>query len=110
MEALPTAFIERIKSDSFWDDKLLSALEDSSPISIRLNPSKSEPLFPFDRSVSWCSDAYYLPKRPIYTLDPLFHSGCYYPQEAGSMFIQSILKQIEKDHTTVMYTLGSINI
>lgn len=105
MEALPTAFIGRIKSDSFWDDKLLSALDDSSPISIRLNPNKTKPLYPLDRSVSWCEGAYYLPKRPVYTLDPLFHSGCYYPQEAGSMFIQSILQQIEVSKSSIILDL-----
>ena len=105
MEALPSAFIGRIKSDSFWDDQLLSALDDSSPISIRLNPNKTKPLHPLDYPVSWCSMAYYLSNRPIYTLDPLFHSGCYYPQEAGSMFIQSILHELEISKSSIILDL-----
>ncbi|WP_217451924.1 NOL1/NOP2/SUN domain family protein [Mucilaginibacter humi] len=33
--------------------------------------------------------------RPSFTFDPLFHAGCYYVQEASSMFIAHILKHIK---------------
>src|SRR4030095_5372686 len=36
---------------------------------------------------------YYLPERPVFTLDPLFHAGVYYVQEASSMFLEQALKQ-----------------
>ena len=38
-------------------------------------------------------NGYYLQSRPSYTLDPLFHSGCYYPQEASSMFLEHVVRQ-----------------
>ena len=42
----------------------------------------------------WCAEGYYLDSRPSFTFDPLFHAGCYYVQEASSMFIDTILRRI----------------
>jgi len=62
--------------------------------SIRINPfKKSEPDFKLDSPVKWNTEGYYLNERPSFTLDPLFQAGCYYPQEAGSMFLQFALRQ-----------------
>ena len=44
-------------------------------------------------SVPWSSFGYYLSERPSFTFDPLFHAGCYYVQEASSMFLEQALKQ-----------------
>ena len=43
--------------------------------------------------VPWSQHGYYLSKRPSFTFDPLFHAGCYYVQEASSMFLEQALKQ-----------------
>ncbi|MDR2234046.1 MAG: RsmB/NOP family class I SAM-dependent RNA methyltransferase [Tannerella sp.] len=43
--------------------------------------------------VVWCETGYYLPERPSFTYDPLFHAGCYYVQEAASMFLEQVVKQ-----------------
>jgi 16S rRNA C967 or C1407 C5-methylase (RsmB/RsmF family)/NOL1/NOP2/fmu family ribosome biogenesis protein len=66
--------------------------------SIRLNPAK--PIsqfrnFKISRSnkVQWSEFGYYLEQRPSFTFDPLFHAGCYYVQEASSMFLEQALKQ-----------------
>ena len=64
-----------------------------SPTSIRLNPFKKHPI-KIDGQVPWCTNGYYLNTRPSFTFDPLFHAGCYYVQEASSMFIDHILKTI----------------
>lgn len=66
--------------------------------SIRLNPAKSISQFPnFSISQSakvlWSGYGYYLQERPSFTFDPLFHAGCYYVQEASSMFLEQALKQ-----------------
>ncbi len=45
-------------------------------------------------SVPWCRDGFYLKERPSFTLDPLFHAGAYYPQEASGMFIEQVVKQV----------------
>ena len=47
----------------------------------------------FDK-VPWCSEGFYLSGRPQFTFDPLFHAGCYYVQEAASMFITHVIKWI----------------
>jgi 16S rRNA C967 or C1407 C5-methylase (RsmB/RsmF family) len=43
--------------------------------------------------VPWCRNGYYLKKRPNFTMDPLLHAGCYYVQEASSMFLDEVLRQ-----------------
>ena len=43
------------------------------------------------QQVPWCPEGYYLSGRPQFTFDPLFHAGCYYVQEAASMFITHII-------------------
>lgn len=43
--------------------------------------------------VPWSGLGYYLAHRPSFTFDPLFHAGCYYVQEASSMFLEQALKQ-----------------
>ena len=45
-------------------------------------------------SVPWCRNAFYLSERPNFTLDPLLHAGVYYVQEAGSMFLDEVLRQV----------------
>ena len=44
----------------------------------------------FDK-VPWCPEGFYLSGRPQFTFDPLFHAGCYYVQEAASMFITHVI-------------------
>jgi 16S rRNA C967 or C1407 C5-methylase (RsmB/RsmF family)/NOL1/NOP2/fmu family ribosome biogenesis protein len=91
----PEGFVQRIKSQGYIDSScLLYALQEPSPVSIRINPSKWNKK-PLDSDpVPWCNSGYYLEKRPSYTPDPLFHSGCYYPQEASGMFLEQVFKQI----------------
>jgi 16S rRNA C967 or C1407 C5-methylase (RsmB/RsmF family)/NOL1/NOP2/fmu family ribosome biogenesis protein len=70
-------------------------LQTVTPISIRLNPFKrmSDTPYEANKPVPWCKDAFYLPERPIFTLDPAFHAGAYYVQEASSMFLHEALMQ-----------------
>lgn len=68
----------------------------NSPTSIRINPFKLAQI-KTDEQVPWCPEGYYLDTRPSFTFDPLFHAGCYYVQEASSMFIGHILKYIRPD-------------
>ncbi len=48
---------------------------------------------PLTMPVPWSSTGYYLNERPSFTFDPLYHAGCYYVQEASSMFLEQALKQ-----------------
>ena len=69
-----------------------NSLQQPSPISIRHNPHKrlADQL---GVQVPWAEDGRYLDQRPIFTLDPAFHSGAYYVQEASSLFLEQALKQ-----------------
>lgn len=49
-------------------------------------------------SVPWCTSGYYLNHRPSFTFDPLFHAGCYYVQEASSMFLEQVVKTCFPNH------------
>ncbi|WP_241558592.1 RsmB/NOP family class I SAM-dependent RNA methyltransferase [Paracnuella aquatica] len=45
-------------------------------------------------AVPWSRWGHYLPERPSFTFDPLFHAGCYYVQEASSMFLEQAITQL----------------
>lgn len=88
-------------------DRLVHALQSTDPsVSVRINRRKiqtcmSEEEFSVVTSylatryepVAWCADAWYLPARPAFTFDPLFHAGAYYVQEASSMYVADLLRR-----------------
>lgn len=69
----------------------LDALEKEAPVAIRINPGKK--IVFGDENIPWCSTGFYLNARPSFTLDPLFHAGCYYVQDASSMFLEQLFLQ-----------------
>ena len=76
------------------------ALQTEAPVSIRLNqlPKISgEDQYSNPDKVLWSNNAFYLPERPVFTLDPLFHAGTYYVQEAASMYLEQCVNHIIKD-------------
>ena len=118
MVSLPADFVaetRRIMGDERFN-RFLGAFDEEAPVSIRVNPrrrSKGQVLdcgqspdqatcpsdrqatCPSDRQVPWCSEGYYLEDRPQFTFDPLLHAGCYYVQEASSMFVTHILRNCQ---------------
>ena len=72
--------------------QLFDALQAEQPVSIRLNPLKTKGEDVLER-VPWCSEGRYLHERPQFTFDPLLHAGCYYVQEASSMFVSQAVHQ-----------------
>jgi 16S rRNA C967 or C1407 C5-methylase (RsmB/RsmF family) len=77
----------------------LESFNEATPVSIRLNPLKvgvEEWTVKDGEPVPWCRNGYYLPRRPNFTMDPLLHAGCYYVQEAASMFLDEVLRQMVK--------------
>ena len=73
---------------------LSQALEAEPPVSIRLNPYAPMASVPSATPVPWSRYGYYLEERPNFTFDPLLHSGCYYVQEASSMFTEHVLRTL----------------
>lgn len=93
---LPIDFIESLHSQMTAQEvqELCKALQSEPVVSIRLNDKIDYLTFDADtEEVPWHEDGYYLSCRPQFTLDPLFHAGCYYVQEASSMFLEEILTQ-----------------
>ncbi len=93
---LPEAFIDSIRSNSPFGEQLIHALDQPSPISIRINPRKASAKDTSTlRPVSWCAMGYYLEERPSFTLDPSYHAGVYYAQEAASMVLSDLIKNLD---------------
>ena len=122
---LPETFIQQTRQ-LFGEERFerfLKAFDEEPPVSIRLNPMKlkmdegrgkreegrcemDEGRYEIDEAeqVPWCRHAYYLAKRPNFTFDPLFHAGCYYVQEAASMFLDEVLRQLS-NHNYSLFTI-----
>lgn len=91
---LPPRFVERIREQLGAEEaeRLCDALEGEQPTSVRLHPlrgvlsgwSEAEP-------IPWSEAGRYLAARPSFTLDPAFHGGAYYVQEASSQFVGRLL-------------------
>lgn len=93
VENLPAPFVQKMQhqlKDAFPD--FIKSLQDQPPVSIRLNPEK-EFHIANTTPVPWTTHGRYLPERPVFTLDPAFHGGAYYVQEASSMFLEQAIKQ-----------------
>ena len=103
---LPASFVDYTRSLLGEEEyeKLAVALQQEPPVSIRFNNEKwkmqdeglSAVHSPFDR-VPWSSEGVYLDERLTFTFDPLFHAGCFYVQEASSMFVEQALRQYIKE-------------
>lgn len=95
--SLPQEFIEytsKLFGAVRWERFVQSFLHET-PVSVRMNPWKAaENLFPQAEPVPWCNHGFWLKERPHFTGDPLFHAGVYYVQEAASLFLDYVLRQV----------------
>lgn len=106
---LPQALLQSLQDVAGFDEAaFVQAHQQPEPLtSIRINPAKMETVndkwaignffhharFNVSGSIPWSQFGYYLTQRPSFTFDPLFHAGCYYVQEASSMFLEQALMQ-----------------
>lgn len=90
----PAHFQEHLaQAPGYVDRAFEEAHHQPIPTSIRINPFKPADLgFPTE-PIPWSSAGRYLPARPSFTFDPLFHAGAYYVQEASSQLIEQVWKQ-----------------
>jgi 16S rRNA C967 or C1407 C5-methylase (RsmB/RsmF family)/NOL1/NOP2/fmu family ribosome biogenesis protein len=91
----PDGFINSIANCEGFDQAYFIEAHNNAPVqSVRFSPFRqNETNFTGER-VPWCESGLILEKRPEYIFDPLLHSGVYYVQEASSMFLDFILKQL----------------
>lgn len=94
---LPSDFIKTMR-DLLGNetDDFIAAMEAPPICSVRLNSRKPGASFPEGEPVAWCDTGYYLPQRPLFTLDPLLHAGAYYVQDASSMIYREVTLRILK--------------
>ena len=106
---IPTGLLQSLQNINGFDQRAFEEVHMSGEqiTSIRINPykwltGKSEwpkeahthhSSFAIQNSVPWTDFGYYLSQRPSFTFDPVFHAGCFYVQEASSMFLEQALKQ-----------------
>ena len=98
IRTLPQPLIDSLQNAEGFDEEAFRLVHASGEqiTSIRINLAKiriEETDLPVESAVPWCSNGYYLSHRPSFTFDPLFHAGCYYVQEASSMFLETALQQ-----------------
>lgn len=91
---LPPEFLNRLEPAR--KQELALTLNGPSPTSIRLNPAKTAGWDVPLEKVAWSEQAYYLPERPLFISDPLWHAGYYYVQEASSMSLEVAWKTLIK--------------
>ncbi|MEI6310961.1 MAG: methyltransferase domain-containing protein [Bacteroidota bacterium] len=101
MKQLPQDFIKAIqqhKGNDFASSLENCILASESPVSIRfqknISPSALDTQFEIESVVPWEKNANYLKQRPSFALDPLWHAGVYYVQEASSMMVGYLVKQL----------------
>ena len=101
---LPEVFIQEARQTMGNElfERYIASFEEDIPVSIRMNPKKCHAngmKWKVDDekgviAVPWCQNGYYLSSRPNFTFDPLFHAGLYYVQEASSMFLDHVIRQL----------------
>ena len=97
MKALPKDFLLRARKFAGKEyDEFVASLNFPAPVSIRLNPFKKAKIFLTEEIIPWSAEGRYLQERPSFTLDPLFHAGCYYVQDASSQFLEQPFLQAKK--------------
>lgn len=68
------------------------------PVAIRLNPFKTPqselPILKGSVQVPWSPYGRILTERPVFTLHPLFHAGCYYVQDSSAMFVGHVFRSV----------------
>ncbi len=91
----PLRFVERLRAQlgAAESEALLEALDTEPAATVRVHPEKG--WLPADAEpVPWWEGGFYLPQRPLFTVDPAFHAGCYYVQEAASQFLGRIVASV----------------
>ncbi len=96
---LKPEFIASLKEIEGLDvEALVESLGVRPETGIRINRRKLDDpaVLGYDglQPVSWCGSGFYLPDRPVFTLNPLFHAGLFYVQEASSMIHETIVGRV----------------
>lgn len=95
---LPDGFVEMLRS--YGRDELvtplINALADTEPsVAVRVNSRRGATFDISGTPIPWLSGrGMYLDKRPNFALDPAWHQGLYYVQDASSMAMTAVVAQL----------------
>lgn len=95
-------FLERIRKQFPEDaEEFIAAIDREPKPSVRINTAKAgevdlEVVRAKAEDVPWNSEGMWLNERPQYTMDPMFHAGVYYPQEASSQILSHVIDSIRE--------------
>ncbi|MBC7554636.1 MAG: hypothetical protein H7257_11725 [Taibaiella sp.] len=96
---IPAQLLEDLRRvPGFNEDEFTEAHSTAADTSVRLHPGRVGGGLTLAAPVPWCGNGYYLGERPVFTLDPAYHGGAYYVQEASSMFLEHIWKNAVTDN------------
>jgi 16S rRNA C967 or C1407 C5-methylase (RsmB/RsmF family)/NOL1/NOP2/fmu family ribosome biogenesis protein len=89
MNRFPEEFLTRLSKtlQSEEAQELVDCLMEEPLTSVRINPSYKGSLIVANERIIHAEGGFFLKERPLFTADPAFHAGIYYPQEANSMWI-----------------------
>lgn len=110
---LPEALLQSLEGVPGFDRATMVGVHEAAEVraSVRLNPAKKYGMglagltdtwrWSLGRPVTslpvpWWPQGYSLQPRPAFALDPLWHAGAYYVQEASSMFLGLAVEQLRE--------------
>lgn len=96
-EDVTSVRVNPLKGISASDISYLAAGSGDASAEGSTSPAGGNAIGATDGRIAWSSLGRYLPSRPVFTLDPLFHAGGYYVQEASSMYMELVKDAIERD-------------
>lgn len=90
---LPEIFTQRMmKLLGAQFDEFVQSFDKVVNTTIRVNSGKFKG-HPSLSPVGYCKTGFFVPERPLFTIDPFIHSGVYYVQEPSSMFLEQVVGQ-----------------
>lgn len=96
---LPSDFVQQMsallgaEAQDFFD-----SLNGSPAVSVSQHITKIKNWQENTEGVKWNKRGVYLYERPVFTLDPAFHAGAYYVQEASSMIVSHVYQQLNPEN------------
>ena len=92
---IPSALLDSLTGIPGYDrEQFIAAHDTPSVTSVRMHPVKGKGADITGSNVPWALSGRYLQHRPVFTLDPAFHAGAYYVQEASSMFLEHVYNSL----------------
>jgi 16S rRNA C967 or C1407 C5-methylase (RsmB/RsmF family) len=102
MTRIPDSLIRSLRKVESFNEEAFNEVHESGEqvTSVRVNRFKATDPFQFAianfksvKKIPWSDQGFYLLQRPSFTLDPYFHAGYYYVQEASGMFLEEVMRQ-----------------